>query len=88
MHEADQALGERRAQEFAQFDGLLFLLRCQQRCVRVSQRADGATGNAEALVRALWTLLAWVTEQVCDVLCAPASRTGAVRAAYGTPAKG
>ena len=55
-------------QKFSNFDGsgvAVHFLRCQQRRVRASQRAEGASSPREmqrnTLLRALWTLLAWVS---------------------------
>ena len=63
LHEANQALGVgRRNSPMLLGLGVPFFLRCQQRRVRVSQRAEDGSVPREmptnTLVRALWTLLA------------------------------
>ena len=95
LTKTDQTLGAGQPQELAHFDGsggaILLALP-----VRVSQRAGGGSSPREMqrnrLVRALWTLLAWVLRETLSrsVMCSARVPvvSGAVRAAHRSLAKG
>ena len=94
LHEAYQALDIRQAQKFSHFDGSGRAIVFAPAEARASHRADGGSSwkmQRNTLVRALWTLLAWVLRETSSrsVMCSARVLVGpgAVRAAYRNPSK-